>query len=167
MRKYTQGGWRGDGGLVHRLQISRRDIKVYGKKWRLIALIRVLWITHVHRHYGEACQVCGRNYTWSSWVAPTWLYEQVKGNRSGLLCPQCFTVMASDKGIDLAWIPAVYSHELIERVFSDGISGAPEPPSAPAPREAFCFACHNPGGFTHTFPWTSSRGTPLAVVSKE
>jgi hypothetical protein len=34
---------------------------------------------------------------------------------------------------------------------------APLEPRVTKEVETFCYACHNPGGFTHSFPWTSSR----------
>lgn len=131
-----KGGWRGEGGLGHRLSISQHDIKSYGKRWRLVALVRVLWLTQIRRHYGEACQVCGRDYV--LWVATTTLYEAVKGNRGGTLCPRCFTVRAKDVlGVSLAWEPfdardddprstAPVPRSRFDVIFSTGLSSGGE-----------------------------------------
>jgi hypothetical protein len=116
-----KGGWRGEGGLAHRLSISRKDIKFYGKRWRFVALVRVLWLTQIRRHYCESCQVCGRDYV--LWVTTTTLYEAVKGNRGGQLCPRCFTVRASDVlGLSLAWEPFdAWDNERFDAIFSTGL----------------------------------------------
>ena len=96
-----------EGGLIHRLNIAFHDVRFYGKRGRFVALARVLWLTLILRHYSESCQVCGRRYTWSRWVASNEMYAWVKGNLGGTLCPRCFTTMAWDKGIRLVWTPVL------------------------------------------------------------
>jgi hypothetical protein len=118
--KFCQGGWRGEGGLSHRLSITRKDIKWYGKRWRLIALVRVVCLVQVRRYYCESCQVCGRRYV--HWVAPTWLYIKAKGNSSGCFCPNCFDTLCRDKGITVLWTVEPYTSEAVGRVFNQEIA---------------------------------------------
>jgi hypothetical protein len=116
-----KGGWRGEGGVAHRLGIGRKDIRCYAKRRRFVALVRVLWLTQVGRHYGEACEVCGRDYV--LWVATTTLYEAVMGKRSGQICPRCFTIRSMDVlGRPLAWEPFdSRDNERFDAIFSTGL----------------------------------------------
>ena len=56
---------------------------------------------------GERCQVCGMNYL-IVWKAPDSLWLELTGRRdgSGLICPQCFDILAREKGIELYWVCA-------------------------------------------------------------
>lgn len=117
--KFCQGGWRGEGGLYHRLTISRADVKFYCKRRRLVALVRVLWLVQVRRYYCESCQVCGRRYV--HWAAPTWLYVKAKGNASGCFCPNCFDTLCRDKGIKVLWTCEPRTMEAVGRLFNQDI----------------------------------------------
>lgn len=120
--KFCQGGWRGEGGLYHRLTISRVDVKFYGKRWRLVALARVLWLVQIRRYYCESCQVCGRRYV--HWVAPTWLYVKAKGDGGGCFCPNCFDTLCHDQGIKVLWTVVPRTMDAIDRIFSQEIEPA-------------------------------------------
>ena len=92
-----------EGGILHRLNIAKNDIRYYGKKKRYVALGRVLWNVLVLRHYSESCEVCGRRYFSTVWVASTELYRSVHGNNHGQMCPACFTNLGRSKGIKVFW----------------------------------------------------------------
>lgn len=60
-------------------------------------------------HPENFCNRCGcRNVPWS---APNELFNEVNGSPNGIMCPQCFTELASEKGYDLFWSPVRWSNE--------------------------------------------------------
>jgi hypothetical protein len=108
-----------EGDLNHRLSIARKDVRRFARQRRYLALARDLWLVLVLRHYSETCQVCGRRYDLSSWVASTEMYVAVKGNGGGTFCPRCFTDMANAKGLRILWTP-VYEREGVHGDIMDG-----------------------------------------------
>ncbi len=95
----------GEGGFKHRLSIARSDFRYHSKRRQWVALARVMWTTLVLKHFGETCQECGRRYCWTVWHAPDWLWLELIGKHSGLLCPRCFDDKASAAGYRLYWKP--------------------------------------------------------------
>lgn len=81
----------------------------YAKRGRFVAMFRTLWVQAVLHDNGETCQTCGKRYM--LWMSNGDLYEQVKGNRGGLLCPRCFGRLAEAKGITVCWSPNVVRDE--------------------------------------------------------
>ena len=117
------GGWSGEGGLGHRLQIARGDIRYCLRHKRFVALARVLWTTLILRHYGETCQECGRRYCWTVWHAPDALWLELMGRSSGLLCPRCFTAKAHEAGHRLFWSCSTDTHYGLTPVDLEGNNG--------------------------------------------
>lgn len=53
---------------------------------------------------GEICQNCNRTYK-TIYRVPDEIWEEVTGQKEGLLCISCFDQLASVKGFKLLWIP--------------------------------------------------------------
>lgn len=61
---------------------------------------------------GQFCDRCGRTkWRMAWWDDKHTIWEAVAGNlngcRHGCYCPQCFTILAREKGIRLIWVPTV------------------------------------------------------------
>lgn len=55
------------------------------------------------RHPEDTCQRCGHPNV-QGWSAPSALWNAVMGSEAGILCPQCFSTLAREKGIDGPWL---------------------------------------------------------------
>lgn len=86
--------------LCNRVRYLRRH-----RRWA--ALARAVWVTVVLRYGSEDCQECGRGYREFTWWAPQPLWDTVMPTSGGLLCPRCFTAMATAAGYRLTWTPMV------------------------------------------------------------
>ena len=73
----------------------------YWRQRRPVAGLRALWAVVIRHDNSESCQRCGRGYM--LWRTADALYEQVHGNREGLLCPACFDTEASKTNVSLIW----------------------------------------------------------------
>ena len=62
----------------------------------------------------EQCQKCGRTYI-DSWTVPDYIRKEVIGaeDENMLLCMDCFSQMAEEKGMTITWFGV--------RKFPDGI----------------------------------------------
>ena len=86
----------------------------YGHRWvwwyvrngRIVAALRVAWVTYVRGWSGQGCQTCGRRYYPVIWHARNDLWLAVHGSVAGILCPACFVREAARKGIELDWLAA-------------------------------------------------------------
>jgi hypothetical protein len=96
------------------------DIRYYGRNRRWRALVRsVAW--RIAGWDSETCQYCGRRYSWSNWISATSIYEKVKGNRGGQMCPRCFSGLAKAKGIKIIWTPVIEHSRQTHGEIMDGV----------------------------------------------
>jgi hypothetical protein len=72
----------------------------------LVAVKRVLAGLPLGLGIIEFCKVCGQRQP-ISWWADDALWQEVVGDRYGVLCPGCFEKAAAAKGILLHWVPSV------------------------------------------------------------
>lgn len=55
----------------------------------------------------EFCHRCGRKQELTWWCASNEMYEEIAG-RATILCPKCFDIEASKRGLPIQWTATKY-----------------------------------------------------------
>lgn len=95
------------GGFRHRVGILRHEARWFlmrqGRRPRVVAFARCVWLRLAKRDYVENCQVCARRYM--TFLAPDDVWLAVMDTPKGGMCPACFDRRAASRGLHLVWSP--------------------------------------------------------------